>query len=91
MTRKVLLTALLCLTMSMADAAPVQQKAGTTEVSIEFFTPRTVRVVKHPAGYDYEKRSLVVITRPDDVKVTRKGNTVSSDVLTVKMDPRTGA
>ncbi len=91
MTRKVLLTALLCLTMSMADAAPVQLKAGTTEVSIEFFTPRTVRVVKHPAGYDYEKRSLVVITRPDDVKVTRKGNTVSSDVLTVKMDPRTGA
>ena len=82
---------LLCLAVTVAKGESVEMRTDRVAVTLEFFTPQTVRVVKSPVGLDYEKRSLVVITRPDDVKITQKGNTVSSDVLTVKMDPRTGA
>ena len=37
------------------------------------------------------RQSLVVIAEPQDVKVTRIGNTLSSDVLSVKVDEKTGA
>ena len=66
------------------------QTSGTT-VTLEFFTPSIVRVVKSPIGHTYEKQGLVVIARPDDVRITRKGHTVSSDVLTVSLDAKTGA
>ena len=66
------------------------QTNGTT-VKLEFFTPSIVHVVKTPIGHTYEKQGLVVIARPDDVKVTQKGHTVSSDVLTVSLNAKTGA
>ena len=66
------------------------QTSGTT-VTLEFFTPSIVRVVKSPIGHTYEKHGLVVIARPDDVQITQKGHTVSSDVLTVSLDAKTGA
>ncbi len=91
MKKRQLLTALLCLAVAAVKGSPVEMQAGKTAVSVEFFTPSVVRVVKSPVGHAYEKQSLVVIAKPGEVKVSRKGNIVSSDVLTVKMDPKTGA
>ena len=87
-----MLTALLCIAAAVViSASPVQIQAGRTVVKLEFFTPQTVRVVKAPADHVYEKQSLVVIAQPADVKVVRSGNTVSSEVLSVKVDPKSGA
>jgi len=71
--------------------SPVEMQTSGTTVTLEFFTPSIVRVVKSPIGHTYEKQGLVVIARPDDVRITRKGHTVSSDVLTVSLDAKTGA
>ena len=92
MKKRHLLTALLCLAVAAVKGNPVKVQAGSTTVSVEFYTPQTVRVVKAPIGHEYRKQSLVVIAKPDeDVRVTRSGNTVSSDMLSVKIDPGTGA
>ena len=87
------LAAWLTITAAVLRAEPVELLAGTTTVSLEFFTPSVVRVVKVPAqkGAVPRGRSLVVIAKPEDVQVTRSGNTVSSSVLSVKVDPRTAA
>lgn len=72
------------------SAEPVQLQAGQTIVTVEFYTPSIVRVVKSPAKHEYTKQSLVVVAQPENVAVNHKGNTLSSDVLTVKIDPVTG-
>ena len=51
------------------------------DVKIEFMTPSIVHVVK-----GQPTKSLVVIAKPEDVKVTKKGNVTSSSQLTVKQD-----
>ncbi|MBR0263386.1 MAG: DUF5110 domain-containing protein [Prevotella sp.] len=51
------------------------------ELTVEFVTPSIVHVVKGKPT-----KSLVVIAQPDEVAVTKKGNTLSSSVLTVKKD-----
>ena len=91
MKRIVLLTALCWMAATVTFGSPVKIKAGQTDVTVEFYTPSIVRVVKSPIGHDYEKQGLVVIAKPEAVKVSQKGNTVSSDQLTVKVDPLTGA
>jgi len=50
-------------------------------VKVEFMTPAIVHVTKGTPT-----QTLVVTAKPEDVKLTRKGNTVSSSVLTVKQD-----
>ena len=55
------------------------------EVQIDFITPSIVHVVK-----GQPTKSLVVIAQPEDVKVTSRGNDVSSSVLTIRKDPKTG-
>jgi len=79
------------LATAVVNAEPVEVQVGKTKVSVEFYTPRTVRVVKTPETSLRAGNSLVVIAKPDDVKVTRRGNTLSSELLTVKIDPQTGA
>jgi len=91
MTKKRVLTAVLLLATAVVNAEPVEVQVGKTKVSVEFYTPRTVRVVKTPETSLRAGNSLVVIAKPDDVKVTRRGNTLSSELLTVKIDPQTGA
>ena len=76
---------------TVVNAEPVRIETGKMTVSVEFYTPQTVRIVKTPAGRDYGRQSLAVIAKPGDVKVSRHGNTLSSDVLTVKVDEKTGA
>ena len=51
------------------------------QVQVEFMTPAIVHVVKGEAT-----KSLVVTAKPDQVDVVKKGNTMSSSVLTVKQD-----
>ena len=91
MKRKSILTILLCMAAVVMSGNPVEIQTGETTVRLEFYTPRTVRVVKSPAGHKYDKQGLVVIAKPENVKVIQKGNTVSSEVLTVVMDSKTGA
>ena len=55
------------------------------EVKIDFITPSIVHVVK-----GQPTKSLVVIAQPEDVKVTSRSNDVSSSVLTIRKDPKTG-
>ena len=90
-TKSWFLAAVLCMAAAAAGAKPVEMVIGQTKVSVEFYTPQTVRVVKTPAGHDFAKTGLVVTAKPGDVKVSQKGYTLSSGALTVKVDARTGA
>ncbi len=89
-TKSWFLAAVLCMAAAAAGAEPVEMVVGQTKVSVEFYTPQTVRVVKTPAGHDFAKTGLVVTAKPGNVKVSQKGYTLSSDALTVKVDARTG-
>ena len=91
MKARSVLLAWLCMVVAAVSAEPVKVIAGKTMVSVEFFTPSVVRVVKAPLGHEFHKQSMVVIATPQDVKISKKGNTVSSEALTVKIDPKTGA
>ena len=59
--------------------------ASAQEVKIEFITPSIVHVTK-----GVPTKSLVVIAQPEEVAVTRKGDALSSKVLTVRQNPKTG-
>ena len=91
MMKRTVLSAILCMMAIAMTGSPVEMQTSGTTVTLEFFTPSIVRVVKSPIGHTYEKQGLVVIARPDDVRITRKGHTVSSDALTVSLDAKTGA
>ena len=91
MMKRTILSAILCMMAVAMTGNPVEMQTNGTTVKLEFFTPSIVHVVKTPIGHTYEKQGLVVIARPDDVKVTQKGHTVSSDVLTVSLNAKTGA
>ncbi|SFC39316.1 alpha-D-xyloside xylohydrolase [Xylanibacter ruminicola] len=58
-------------------------------VKIEFFTPSIVHVVKYP-GQPVTPESKVIIAKPQEVKLTRKGSTTSSSELTVQLNEKTG-
>ena len=91
MMKRTVLSAILCMMAAAMTGSPVEMQTSGTTVTLEFFTPSIVRVVKSPIGHTYEKQGLVVIAQPDDVRITRKGHTVSSDVLTVSLDAKSGA
>ncbi len=59
-------------------------------VKVEFMTPSIVHVVKYPAAEQNLPRSLVVTAKPQDVKLTKKGNSTTSSELTVRLDEKTG-
>ena len=58
-------------------------------VKIEFFTPSVVHVVKYQ-GQAVNPESKVIIAKPQEVALTTKGNTTSSEELSVKLDQKTG-
>lgn len=64
------------------------------DVNVEFYSPSIVRVYKAPLGQTREKNSLAVIKTPERVNVTTAEKDgyvcLSSDSLTVKIDPSTG-
>ena len=86
-----MVVAALWMATAATTAKPVDYEIGGTKVSVEFYTPGIVRVVKAPVGHDYEKKSLVVTAEPQDVIVRQSGNTLQSSLLTVRIDGRTGA
>ena len=65
---------------------PVLATVKAQEVKVEFVTPSIVHVVKGTPT-----KSLVVTAKPQDVKLIRQGNATSSEVLTVRQDPKTGS
>ncbi len=85
-----LLATLLWMSVAVMAGEPAVFEIADKKVCIEFYAPGIVRVVKVPKGYDYQKKSLVVIARPQEVAPVRKGNVLQSSELTVKVDPRTG-
>ena len=65
------------------------------DIEVEWYTPRTVRVLKSPHGMQVAKTSLSVIAKPETVefKTRYDGDGVaemSSDALTVRIDGRSG-
>ena len=91
MMKRTVLSAILCMMAIAMTGSPVEMQTSGTTVTLEFFTPSIVRVVKSPIGHTYEKQGLVVIAQPDNVQITQKGHTVSSDALTVSLNAKTGA
>ncbi|MBQ8713285.1 MAG: DUF5110 domain-containing protein [Prevotella sp.] len=77
-----------------AQAQPTRVKAGSTDVSVEFFTPRTVHVTKTPTGTAITHNSLVVTAAPQQVAVSQRESgsevTLSTQELTVRVNKKTG-
>ena len=67
--------------LSLAVMAIGLAEAQAQDVKIEFITPSIVHVVK-----GQPTKTLVVTAKPQDVAVTKKGNTTSSKELTVKQE-----
>ena len=79
MFKKFMLFSVLLSMFSMVLLAePTEFVVGNTKICVEFYTPQTVRVVKSLKSHDYEKQSLVVTTKHDDVKISQKGNSAAS-------------
>ena len=90
--RKIGIACCLALLTVTAKAQEVlQQQVGNTEVKVEFYTPTIVRVTKTPVGKNYVAKNLVVTARPENVAATRKGNSLNSNSLSVRVDSKTGA
>ncbi len=69
-------------------------KTSSTDVCVEFFTPRTVHITKVPTGRTISHPSLVVTAQPQDIDVKRGESgsevTLSSSELTVRINKNTG-
>ena len=78
-------------TLTLMAQNAVQWQAGETNVKVEFYTPTIVRIVKTPAQQTYDKKSLVVLAKPEAVSIAQKGLSASSGKLSVRMDAKTGA
>ncbi|MBQ9355838.1 MAG: DUF5110 domain-containing protein [Prevotella sp.] len=71
--------AMLALLMTVASSVMAQ------DVRVDFITPLIVHVVK-----GQPTRTLVVTAEPEQVDVSRSGNTWKSSELTVRLEPATG-
>lgn len=94
----------LCLLASWTWAQEYQKTASgikttipdkQTDIEIQWFGPRTLRVLKTPQGKSVDKKSLSVIARPGnpDIKIITPGNgriVMKSQSLTVTLNTQTG-
>ena len=78
------MAALLGLVAMAVNGSPVEWQVGKTVVTVEFFTPSIVHVVK-----EQPTKTLVITAKPENVAVTQKDNTWKSSELTVKLEPET--
>ena len=73
----------------------IETTVNGNEISLQFYTPSTIRVVKHPAGVSAEEKSLAVTATPQDVTTTVRttGNSaeIKSDRLRARLDLRDGS
>jgi len=98
MMRKFISTALLCLLIFLKVKAQdsirtqfgVKLKIDSVEIEIQFYNPSTVRIVKYPAGHEFQKKSLSVIASPKKVhfSIEESGNklTVRTKSIRVCLD-----
>lgn len=96
--RKFISTALLCLLIFLKVKAQdsirtqfgVKLKIDSVEIEIQFYNPSTVRIVKYPAGHEFQKKSLSVIASPKKVhfSIEESGNklTVRTKSIRVCLD-----
>lgn len=93
MKRLLLMMLCLCLTIAAQSKETFCVVAGETQVSVEFFTPRTVHIVKTPVGRSMAHGSLAVVAQPENVTVKKTETSakavLQSDLLTVNIDKRT--
>ena len=70
-----------------------QTTLDTVELKIRFYNPSTVRILKSPKDWKYDKESLSVVEKPQDVniKLSQKNDVVSlkSDRIEVRLDLKT--
>ena len=63
-------------------------------VEIQFYTPSTVRIIKHPNHTTFSKESYSVISQPEKVKLSTQQNgnivRIQSKALIVDLDLETG-
>ncbi len=75
-------------------ASGLKTVVNATDIELQFYNPSTVRVVKSPKGWKYNKESLSVIAKPESVKlsVSQKGDviTLKSKKLVVTLDVKSG-
>ena len=89
--------AIASMTLTTYGASSPSPKTITTQgldVTVEFFSPDVVRILKTPQGHRPELKSLVVVKTPETVNVATSemdGFTIfRSDSLTVKVNNTTG-
>lgn len=72
----------------------ITTEADGKKISLQFYTPSTVRVVKNPTDISPSKESLSVVSVPQNVKFNARQSgkyiTLSSDSLTVTLDTASG-
>ncbi len=72
----------------------IATEVNGNEISLRFYTPSTVRVVKNLVDTKAEKQSLSVVSTPKNVKFNARKSgkyiTVKSDSLTVSIDTASG-
>lgn len=99
--KKIYLSFIFCALFGLTFAQNYQRTPqgvkGTTQgvnIEISFYNPSTVRILKSPDGWDYQKESLSVIEKPQSTKlaITEKGDilTVKSNKLTVNLNKKNG-
>lgn len=72
----------------------ITTEADGKKISLQFYTPSTVRVVKNPTDISPSKESLSVVSVPQNVKFNARQSgkyiNLSSDSLTVTLDTASG-
>lgn len=94
-----LITALTTLNLRAADIADipggVKTTVGGNEITMQFYTPGTIRITKRPSGTGADEKSLAVIASPSDVRTTvtnKKGSVIlKSDRLSANLNLKDGA
>ena len=93
-----LITALTTLNLRAADIADipggVKTTVGGNEITMQFYTPGTIRITKRPSGTGADEKSLAVIASPSDVRTTvsnKKGSVIlKSDRLSANLNLKDG-
>lgn len=67
MRKMKILVAMLWWAIAAMAGQPAEFTTADATVSVEFFTPTIVHVVKAPLGHSYAKKSLVVTATAQDV------------------------
>ena len=75
-------------------ASGFKATVNDVDISVSFYSPKIARVLKSPAGKEFEKQSLSVIKEPEKVDFTYSSAngivTAQSSDLKVTLDTRTG-